>query len=208
MLFLIVLNGLLAMSELAVVSARTSRLQQRAAEGQRGAQAAIDLAANPTRFLSTVQIGITLIGIVTGAFGGATLSGPLSGALGNIPFLEPYSDAIGVAVVVAVTTYLSLIIGELVPKRIALQQTERIACLVAPPMTLLSKAAAPLVGFLSVSGDTVLRLIGAKASDEPEVSEEEIELLIKQGPKPGFSMNLNAPWFQGCSISATGARVN
>ncbi|MBA3275453.1 MAG: DUF21 domain-containing protein, partial [Chloroflexia bacterium] len=155
-LLLIVVNGLLAMSELAIVSARTSRLEQRAADGQRGAQAAIDLAANPTRFLSTVQIGITLIGIITGAFGGATLSGPLSNALSTIPFLDRYSDPIGVAVVVAIITYLSLIIGELVPKRIALQQTERVACLVAPPMTLLSRVAAPLVAFLSISGDTVL----------------------------------------------------
>lgn len=139
-LLLIVLNGLLAMSELAVVSARTSRLQQMAAES----------------------------------------------GLARIPFLERYSDPIGVAVVVAVITYLSLIIGELVPKRIALQQTERIACLVAPPMTLLSKAAAPLVAFLSVSGDTVLRLIGAKASDEPDISEEEIHLMIKQGAEAGI----------------------
>jgi len=185
-LLLIVINGLLAMSELAVVSARTSRLQQRAAEGDRGAQAAIDLAANPTRFLSTVQIGITLIGIITGAFGGATLSGPLSNALSRVPFLDRYSDPIGVAIVVAVITYLSLIIGELVPKRIALQQTERVACLVAPPMTLLSRAAAPLVAFLSHSGDTVLRLIGSKASDEPDISEEEIQLLIKQGAEAGI----------------------
>lgn len=186
LLLLIVVNGLLAMSELAVVSARPSRLQQFAAEGKKGARAAIDLAENPTRFLSTVQIGITLIGIITGAFGGATLAGPLSSALSRIPFLDRYSDAIGVAVVVAVITYLSLIIGELVPKRIALQQTERVACLVAPPMTLLSRAAAPLVAFLSHSGDTVLRLIGSKASEEPDISEEEIQLLIKQGAEAGI----------------------
>ncbi len=185
-LLLIVLNGLLAMSELAVVSARTSRLQQLAADGKRGAQAAIDLTANPTRFLSTVQIGITLIGIVTGAFGGATLSGPLSNALSRVPVLDRYSDPLGVAIVVAVITYLSLIIGELVPKRIALQQAERVACLVAPPMTLLSRVAAPIVAFLSVSGDTVLRLIGSKVSNEPDISEEEIQLLIKQGADAGI----------------------
>ncbi len=186
LLLLIVLNGLLAMSELAVVSARTSRLQQRVADGKKGAQAAIDLAANPTKFLSTVQIGITLIGIITGAFGGATLSGPLSDALSRIPFLDPWSDPIGVAIVVAFITYLSLIIGELVPKRLALQNPEGMASLVAPAMTMLSRAAAPLVTFLSFSGDTVLRLIGSKASDEPDISEEEIQLLIKQGAEAGI----------------------
>ncbi len=185
-LLLIVLNGLLAMSELAVVSARTSRLQQMAADGKTGAQAAIDLAANPTRFLSTVQIGITLIGIVTGAFGGATLSGPLSAALSRIPLLDRWSDPLGVAIVVAVITYLSLIIGELVPKRIALQHPETMAAMVAPAMTVLSRVAAPLVAFLSISGDTVLRLIGSKASEEPDVSEEEIQLLIKQGAEAGI----------------------
>ncbi len=174
------------MSELAVVSARPSRLQQLAADGKKGARAAIDLAENPTKFLSTVQIGITLIGIITGAFGGATLAGPLSSALSAIPFLDPYSEPIGVTIVVIFITYLSLIIGELVPKRIALQHPERMASLVAPPMTLLSRIAAPLVAFLSISGDTVLRLIGAKASDEPEVSEEEIHLLIKQGAEAGI----------------------
>ncbi|HEV2067889.1 MAG TPA: CNNM domain-containing protein, partial [Thermomicrobiales bacterium] len=138
-LFLIVLNGMLAMSELAVVSARTSRLQQRAANHVRGAQSALDLAEHPNRFLSTVQIGITLIGIVTGAIGGATLSGPLSTLLGKVPVLDPYSDQISVFVVVVLITYLSLIIGELVPKRLALQQPETIACLVAPPMKVLSR---------------------------------------------------------------------
>ncbi len=126
-LLLIVLNGILSMSELAVVSARTSRLQQRAANHVRGAQAVLDLAENPNRFLSTVQIGIALIGIVTGAIGGATLSGPLSGVLDNIPGLEPYAERVSVFVVVILITYLSLVIGELVPKRLALQQAENIA---------------------------------------------------------------------------------
>jgi len=184
-LLLIVLNGLLAASELAVVSARTSRLQQRAANGVRGAQAAFDLAAHPSRFLSTVQIGITLIGIVTGAFGGAALSGPLSNLLSEVPFFGRYADQIGVTVVIAVITYLSLIVGELVPKRLALQRTEDIACFVAPAMTLLSRVSSPIVAFLSVSGDAVLRIIGGKPSNEPEVTSEEIELLIKQGAEAG-----------------------
>lgn len=185
-LLLIVINGLLAMSELAIVSARPARLRQRAAMGNRGAQAALDLAARPTRFLSTVQIGITLIGILTGAFGGATLSGPLSNTLRRVPILDRYSEPIGVAIVVAVITYLSLIVGELVPKRIALQRTEDIACLVAPAMTLLSRAASPLVDFLAASGDTVLRLIGSRPSTEPDISGEEIELLLAQGTEAGI----------------------
>ena len=184
-LLLIVINGLLAMSELAVVSARTSRLEQRAADGVRGARAAINLAAHPARFLSTVQIGITLIGIVNGAFGGATLSAPLSDALSRVPVLDRYSDQIGVLAVVIVITYLSLIIGELVPKRIALQQSENVACLVAPAMTVLSTVSAPVVAFLAISGDTVLRLIGTSPSTEPEVTEEEINLLIKRGAEAG-----------------------
>lgn len=185
LLLLIVLNGLLAASELAVVSARPSRLQQRAADGQKGAQAALDLAANPSRFLSTVQIGITLIGVFTGAFGGATLSGPLSALLSKVPILDRYSDAIGVMAIVIVITYLSLIIGELVPKRIALQHAETVASLIAPPMMTLSRVAAPVVGFLSFSTESVLKVIGAKAPDEPEVTEEEVELLIKQGAEAG-----------------------
>jgi putative hemolysin len=185
-LLLIVLNGLLAMSELAVVSARTARLQHRAEQGSRGARAAIDLAASPTRFLSTVQIGITLIGIVNGAFGGATLSKPLSNLLSKIPFLDRYSDQIGVFAVVLVITYLSLIIGELVPKRIALQDPEKVAIMVAPAMKVLSTISAPVVTFLAHSGDTVLRTLGIKASTEPNVTEEEIQLLIKQGAEAGI----------------------
>ncbi len=184
-LLLILLNGLLAMSELAVVSARPSRLQQRAEAGQRGAQAAIDLAANPSRFLSTVQIGITLIGIVTGVFGGATLAGPVSDLLSRLPFVDRHSGTIGLVLVVVAITYLTLIIGELVPKRLALQRSETFACLVAPPMAVLSRVASPLVSFLAWSGDGVLRLIGASQSDEPEVTAEEIELLLKRGADMG-----------------------
>lgn len=185
-LLLIVLNGLLAMSELAVVSARTSRLQQRAADHVRGAQTAVELAENPNRFLSTVQIGITLIGIVTGAFGGATLSGPLSSLLGKIPGLSSYSEQISVFVVVVFITYLSLIIGELVPKRLALQQPETVACLVAPPMKVLSRVASPAVAFLAISSDFAIRLLGIKAANEPAVTEEEVDLLLAQGAEAGI----------------------
>ncbi len=185
-LLLIVLNGMLAMSELAVVSARTSRLQQRAADHVRGAQAALELAENPNRFLSTVQIGITLIGIVTGAFGGATLSGPLSTVLGEIPGFSPYSEQVSVFVVVVFITYLSQIIGEQVPKRLALQQPESVACLVAPPMKVLSRVASPAVAFLAISSDFAIRLLGIKASNEPAVTEEEVDLLLAQGAEAGI----------------------
>jgi putative hemolysin len=133
-LLLIVANGLLAMSEIAIVSARTIRLQQRLPPAAKGAEAALELAADPGRFLSTVQIGITLVGIFTGAFGGATLAGPLSGFLSQFDSLARYSTPLAIAIVVMAITYLSLVIGELVPKQIALNNPERAASLVAIPM--------------------------------------------------------------------------
>jgi len=184
-LLLIVVNGLLAMSELAIVSSRTSRLQQRVDANRRGAQTALELAENPNRFLSTVQVGITLIGVVNGVFGGAALAEPLGNGLARIPGIGRYSDGISVFAVVAVITYLSLIIGELVPKRLAIQQPENVACLVAAPMKMLSRIAAPAVTLLGVSSDLVLRLMGTKAPNEPAVTEEEIHLLLKQGADAG-----------------------
>ena len=126
-LLLILLNGIFAMAEIAVVSARKSKLQHQANEGNKSAQAALELARNPNKFLSTIQIGITLIGIFAGAFGGATIAESLSKQLSLIPVLNPYSDALGFAIVVITITYLSLIIGELVPKRIGLNYPEKIA---------------------------------------------------------------------------------
>src|SRR5688500_9163068 len=131
---LFLLNGVFAMSELAVASARKTRLQQWAEEGDERAAVALQLAEHPIRFLSTVQIGITLIGIVTGFYGGATLSEPVARQLARVPVLAPYSQTIAVVVVVGLVTYLSLLVGELVPKRLALQNPERIAMLGAPPM--------------------------------------------------------------------------
>lgn len=182
---LIVANGVLSMSELAVVSARTSRLQQMANNGNKGAKTALDLAAQPNRFLSTVQIGITLIGVLTGAFGGATLSKPVSAALSRFPGIGSASDQIGVILVVILITYLSLVIGELVPKRIALQQPEQIAARVAPAMLVISRITTPVVSFLSVSNDFVLRVMGIRHTDEPTVTEEEIRLLLKEGAESG-----------------------
>lgn len=184
-LLLIVFNGLLAMSELAIVSARTSRLQQRADSGSSGARTAIELAEDPTKFLSSVQIGITLIGIVNGAFGGATLSGPFAELLARIPPLAPHAKTVSGISVVLLITYLSLIIGELVPKQLALQRTETVAAMVAPPMKLLATISAPVVWFLSVSSEFVLKLIRADQSDEPGVTEEEVKILLRQATEAG-----------------------
>jgi putative hemolysin len=185
-LLLIVLNGLLAMSELAIISARTSRLQQRADSGSRGARTAIEMGEDPNKFLSSVQIGITLIGIVNGAFGGATLSGPFANFLERIPVLEPYAGSISGVVVVLTITYLSLIIGELVPKQLALQRTETVAAMVAPSMKFLATISAPVVWFLSVSSTFVLKLLRADKSDEPAVTEEEVKLLLGQATEAGI----------------------
>ena len=185
-LLLIVCNGLLSMSELAVVSARTSRLQQMANDGSKGAQTAIQLAAEPNRFLSTVQIGITLIGVLTGAFGGATLSAPVGDLLGHVPGLESASDQLAVILVVITITYLSLVIGELVPKRLALQQPEKVASRVAPVMYAISVGTTPIVSFLSASNDFVLRILGVRNSEEPTVTEEEIRLLLQEGAEAGI----------------------
>jgi putative hemolysin len=184
-LLLIVLNGVFALAEVAPVASRKARLQQRSDEGDLIAKAALELAESPTRFLSTVQIGITLIGILAGAFGGATIAEEIAEYLGAYPCLSAHADAIGLGVVVLVITYLSLVMGELVPKRIALHNPERIASLVALPMRWLSILAAPLVAVLSFSTDAALRIVGLKASGEPIVTEQEITVMIEQGTRSG-----------------------
>jgi putative hemolysin len=182
---LLVLNGVLAMSEIAIVSARKARLRQSADQGDRGAAAALALAAEPTRFLSTVQIGITLVGIFAGAFGGATIAEQLGESLATIPELAPYADAIGLGVVVALVTFLSLIVGELVPKRLALNSPERIAALVARPMRLLATLAGPLVALLTLTTDGILRVLGVRPTSDAAITEEEVRLLIAQGTEAG-----------------------
>ena len=185
LLLLLFANGVFAMSELAIASSRKARLQQRAESGDPGAQAALDLANDPGRFLSSVQIGITLIGILTGAFGGASLGGALGEVFAGVPFLVPYSNALGVGLVVAIITYLSLIIGELVPKQLALNNPEGIAARVARPMRTLARLTSPLVSLLSASTAGVLRLLGVRPSSDPGVTEEEITILIEQGARAG-----------------------
>lgn len=173
------------MSEIAVLSSRKARLQQLANKGDTKAQAALDLANSPNRFLSTVQVGITLIGILAGAFGGATLAKKLAVVLNTIPLVAPYSEALSFTIVVLVITYLSLIVGELVPKRLALNSPEKIASAIAIPMRFLDMVAYPVVHLLSASTDIALRLLGIKPSTEPEVTEEEIKVLMQQGTDAG-----------------------
>jgi len=182
---LTIVNGLLSMSELAVVSSRPARLKVLADHGQRGAATALRLSENPGRFLSTVQIGITLVGILSGAFSGATLGARLSEWLALQGLSQGVADGLGVAVVVIVITYLSLIIGELVPKQIALRDPERIAARVAPAMFMLSKIGAPLVFLLDVSGKGVLRLLGQGGESEEKVTEEEVRSIIAEAETAG-----------------------
>jgi putative hemolysin len=185
LVLLILMNGLFSLSEMAVVSARKVRLQQRAEEGNKAAKTALRLAAQPTHFLSTVQIGITLIGILSGAFGGATIAETLAAYFDQFPALQPYSEAIGVGIVVTVITYFSLVLGELVPKRLALNDAERIAALVAPIMQFVSTIVRPFVSLLSASTELVVRLLGIKPASEPTVTEEEVKILIQQGRETG-----------------------
>lgn len=182
---LILVNGLLAMAEIAVVSARKARLQQRAEAGDERARLALELANDPGDFLSTVQIGITLVGVLAGAFGGATIAGQIAAWLEGFPALARYAEAIAVTTVVLAITYFSLVLGELAPKRLALNNAEGVAAIVAGPMRLLSRVTMPLVRLLSASTHLVLRLAGVRPSDEPPVTEEEIRVLIDQGTQAG-----------------------
>jgi putative hemolysin len=184
-LVLILANGLFSGSEIAVVSARKVRLQQRAEQGDRRARSALQLANAPNDFLSTVQIGITLIGILSGAVGGATLARRLQQLLADVPGIGGSAEAISVVLVVGVITYLSLVIGELLPKRIALNHPEAIACAVAGPMRRLARLSAPLVSVLGRSTEGLLALLGIGASGEPDLTEEEIKALIRQGAEAG-----------------------
>jgi len=183
--FLILANGLFAMSEMAVVSSRKARLKERANQGDRRAAAALELARSPDAFLSTVQIGITLVGVLAGAFGGATVAEKLGVMLQPYPRLAPYGEALGVGMVVLTITYFTLVFGELVPKRIALNSPERIASAVALPMKGLARLGSPVVRLLTLSTSFVLRLLRVRPSAEPPVTEEEIKLLMAQGTEAG-----------------------
>ena len=183
--FLIILNGLFAMAEIAIVSSRKARLQQLANEGDKNAKVALDLALAPGDFLSTIQVGITLVGVFAGAFGGATIAEDLKPYISAIPVLEPYAGSIAIVAVVLIITFLTIVIGELVPKRIGLNSAEKIALIIAGPMRFLSMLAMPVVRLLSLSTELSLRVLRVKPSVEPPVTEEEIKVLIDQGAKAG-----------------------
>jgi len=182
---LIVLNGIFAMSEIAVVSSKKPRLQQRANEGDQRAKRALDLAGDPNPFISTVQVGITLIGVLAGAVGGATLGSQIAPFIARIPILAPYATSIALFIVVLFITFFSIVLGEIVPKRIGLQNPERIAASLAGFMLFISRIFQPLVWLLTKSSDLVMRLLGQKPSVEPPVTEEEILVQIDQGTQAG-----------------------
>ncbi|MDH6234346.1 putative hemolysin [Mesorhizobium soli] len=182
---LICVNGLLAMSELAIVSARPARLKAMIDRDVRGAGRALELGSNPGRFLSTVQFGITLVGVLSGAFSGATLGHRLSQILMDNGMSSGAANALGVGLVVAVITYASLIVGELVPKQLALRNPEKIAARVAPMMDVLAKAGAPLVWLLDISGRSVLWLLGQRGESEEKVTDEEIKMLVAEAEHHG-----------------------
>jgi putative hemolysin len=184
-LLLLVANGICAMAEIALVASRQVRLEQRAAEGSAGAAAAVHLKTNSTDFLSTVQVGITLIGIVAGAYSGSRLADPLAVMLAPLPIVGEYAPTFALAVVVAALTYFSLVIGELVPKAIALGNPERVVALVARPFTLLARAASPAVRLLSASTRGFLWVLRIKPASDPHPTEEEIRALIKQAARTG-----------------------
>lgn len=185
--FLILLNGVFAMSELAIVSAKPPRLKASADRGNRGARAALKLLDDPSRLLSTVQIGITLIGIVAGAYGATAIADDLQPAMARmLPAFAEWSGDIAFAIVIALTTYLSLVLGELAPKRIAMAAPEAIASLVAPTMALLATVSGPIVWTLKASTDALLIVLGLNRKKQVDVTEEEIHALIDEGHSAGL----------------------
>lgn len=184
-LLLVLINGAFAMSELAIVSSRRSRLMAMQRQGSLGAEAALALADDPQRFLPTVQVGITLVGIFAGAFGGARLAGTLGEWLGAIPGVGHYGTEIAFALVVIAITYLSLILGELVPKQVALRNPERVAVIVARPLSTLARVSGPIVWVLGRSSAFVLRLFGPARANDQAVTEEEVKAVVAEGVQAG-----------------------
>ena len=181
----ILINAVFVLSEMSVASSRKARLQQRFNEGNKGANIALRLLENPNLFLATVQIGITMVSVLVGAVGGATLSQPLSAVFMQIPALAPFAESLALGIVVVAITFVSIILGELVPKRIAMHNPEQIASVLAAPMMVISKILTPFVWLLGRITDIVLKTLGIKPGSEPSVTEEEIQLLIDQGTQAG-----------------------
>lgn len=184
-LFLILLNGIFSMSEIALVSSRKFKLESEAKKGNSNARKALELANKPNKFLSTVQIGITLIGILTGIFSGEKFTGKLTVAIARLDYLAPYADTIAVTVIVIFITYLSLVFGELIPKRIGLSFPEKIASAVARPMGVVSKITKPFIWLLSKTNDFILGIFGIKEKTDGIVTEEEIRSIVQQGTESG-----------------------
>lgn len=182
---LILLNGVFAMSEIAVVSSRKARLQNLADDGSPGAQSALSLHQNPANFFSTIQVGITSIGILSGAIGEAAVADPLAEWLTGIPILAEHAKVVALTITVLGLTYFSVVIGELVPKRLALLAPEGIASLISRPMIILARITHPLVVVLSSSCTTILRLLGARSKEESSVTNDEINVLMEQGAEAG-----------------------
>jgi putative hemolysin len=183
---LILCNGVFAMAEMALVASHKLRLQRLAAAGNAGAQAALDLASAPDRFLPTVQVGVTLIGVLAGAFGGATIAEELGARLAEVAWLAEYQEAVAVGIVVAAITFTTIVLGELVPKRLALARPERFAVVLARPMRLLSRLADPVVRLLGATTRAVLWLLRARVAPDRNVTEEEIRLMIAHGAAIGI----------------------
>ncbi|CAG1007146.1 hypothetical protein ANAEL_03497 [Anaerolineales bacterium] len=196
-LVLILINALLAMSEAALVASRKARLQQQAGEGNKSSASALKLIEDPNIFLSTIQIGITLIGVLAGAVGGATVSEFLAAAMQNVPYIGEYSESIALGIVVVVITVLTIWLGELVPKRLGLNSPEKIAQIVAGPMLFISKVFSPLVKLMSGATNFVLRLFGVNASSEPPITEEELQMLISQGTQAGVFQEAEQEMVEG-----------
>ncbi len=184
-LFLILLNGIFSMSEIALISARKNRLESAAKKGNQSAQAALDLANSPNKFLSTVQIGITLIGILTGIFSGAKITDDVQLFITGFDILKPYANSIAVGIVVVILTFFSLVLGELLPKRIGLNHPEAIAKAVAIPMKMISIVTAPFIWLLTISTEFLLKILMIKPSADGKVTEEEIKAIIKEGTEGG-----------------------
>ncbi len=185
LVFLIFLNGILAMSEIAVVSSRKSRLQKLADDGSPGAQSALELSNDPSAFLSTVQVGITTVGILSGAIGESALADPLTQWFSEFPLFAPYARGAALTLVVVGLTYFSVVVGELVPKRLGLLAPEAIAALIAAPMNMLARMTRPLVLLLSSSSTLLLQVIGARHRGEPPLTNDEINVLMEQGAEAG-----------------------
>ncbi|HVM70976.1 MAG TPA: hemolysin family protein [Anaerolineales bacterium] len=206
-LLLILLNGFFSMSETAILASRKARLQQRANEGDEKARKALQLADNPNRFLPTVQIGITLIGVLTGAVGGAVFAEPLATLMEKIPVLSATAHSVSLAIVVILITFFSMLVGELVPKRLALHETERVASEIAGLMSFISTLFSPVVWLLEKSSDLVLKGLRVKPSEEPPVTEEELLVQLDEGTQAGVFKEAEQDMVEGV-FSLSDQRVN